>query len=175
MSFNLGDYTITDFSDFKMVSPTETEKERINKLEEECDNKFFSVKRIIKTVSEDEFDTFIKNYPRPLTKTIATCFDPPHISYWDKSLSSIKKYTLVADRWDYSTDPNDYFFLPKEERTGTILVNANDVYNSKMAMSNEKAAEIWDEYESKIRNIKYSGDTIVLNNVETYCLNDDTQ
>ena len=145
----IGDYTITNFSDFEMVSPTETEKEQIKRLEEERDSKFFSIKRITETVSEDEFDAFIRNYPRPLTKTVATCFDPSHISYWDKALSSIEEYTLVASRWDYSTNPNDYFYLPKEERTGTILSNANDVYNSKIEMSDEKASVIWNEYKKR--------------------------
>ena len=58
---------------------------------------------------------------------------------------------------------------------GTILVNTDDVYNSKIEMSDKKTLKIWEEYESKIKGIKYTGDAIMLSDIKPYCLDKGTQ
>lgn len=147
---NLDDYTITKFESLEMLIPTEAEAEKIKELEQERDLQFFSVLPVRQKVSISDFLLFIRNYPRPLKSIFDSISEPPHISYYDEAISDSWRYSIVASRFIYDNDPKDYFYAPESEQTGTILVNHEEYFNSKVALSPEEIIEIETEYNKKI-------------------------
>lgn len=94
-------------------------------------NKFYTKNRILKKVSKEEFSKFIKTYPRRLTVDVYAACDPPLVTYNDFELANRWPYSVVASTGKYSDDPNDYYYVPEEEREYTIFENFEDLFQSK--------------------------------------------
>ena len=156
---SLDDYTITEFESLEMLIPTEAEAEKIKELEQERDLQFFSVLPVRQKVSISDFLLFIRNYPRPLKSIFDSISEPPHISYYDEAISDSWRYSIVASRFIHSNDPKDYFYVPESEQTGTILVNHEEYFNSKVVLSPKEIIKINTEYDKKIAEMqrKFSG------------------
>lgn len=69
------------------------------------------MKRIEKRVSKEEFEKFIKSYPRKLSMDVCAIAEPPLITYNDFTLGKFPD-CIVARRWAVSDNPNDYFYNP---------------------------------------------------------------
>lgn len=92
---------------------------------------YYSVEPIMKKVSGQEFIDFIESYPRKLVKDVCAISDPPSITYNDFELADRWPYSIVANTWMYSDDPDDYFYESEEDRSYKIMVNYEEVYNSR--------------------------------------------
>jgi hypothetical protein len=92
---------------------------------------FYTTEPIMKRVSKEEFLEFIKNYPRRLIKDCNGICDPPSITYNDFELANRWPYSIVASTFVYSDDPQDYYYMPDEERVYSIVANYEEVFNSK--------------------------------------------
>lgn len=92
---------------------------------------FYTAEAIIKEVTKEEFDKFIKNYPRPLTYDCTFIYDPPGISYNDFELANSWPYSIVASTHLYSDNPEDCFYVPPEERNYIIIENYQELFDSK--------------------------------------------
>lgn len=108
---------------------------------------YYSVEPIRKKVSEQEFIKFIKNYPRKLVRDVSGICDPPSITYNDFELADRWPYSIVANTWMYSDDPEDYFYEPKETREYVIIVNYEEIFNSRTGINTS-------EYEKQLKNLK---------------------
>ncbi len=70
-----------------------------------------------KMVSKEEFENFIKSYPRQLQRHVVTIVEPYCITYNDFSNGQTYPETsIVAKTWLYTDDPNDLFYRPEEDR-----------------------------------------------------------
>ena len=168
MNYNLGNYTIVEIKDVTITAPTKSEQEQVDDLEKERDLQFFSVERNKKEVSEDEVDEFVRNYPRKLMIDVCGIFDPPSISFYDRELSDDITYARVAHKWAWDDDPKGYFYEPKENRKGWILVNAEEVFKNKIPHTKEETEKINKLYDSKIDAVRrsFSGDSVTLTDIE---------
>lgn len=101
-------------------------------------NEYYSVEPIMKKVSEQEFIEFIGNYPRKLVRDVCAISDPPSITYNDFELANRWPYSIVANTWMYSDDPDDYFYEPEEDKSYKIMVNYEEVYNSRKEPISQK-------------------------------------
>ncbi len=85
-----------------------------------------------KSVSEQEFEEFIKNYQRKLEEHVSGICDPPAVSYNDFELANRWPYSIVARTFLYSDDENDKFwYAPKNERKFFIVENYEELFKSK--------------------------------------------
>lgn len=73
-----------------------------------------------KKVTKEEFEKFIKEYPRELKVDVCGIYEPPLISYNDFTLGRWAK-SVVAYTYLYDNDPNGYFYQPEEKRTYGVL------------------------------------------------------
>lgn len=105
---------------------------------------YYSVEPIRKKVSEQEFIEFIKNYPRKLVRHVSGICDPPSITYNDFELADRWPYSIIANTWMYSDDPDDYFYEPKEAREYEIIVNYEEIFNSRTGINTS-------EYEKQLK------------------------
>ena len=92
---------------------------------------FYSFEPIYKQVSKKELQEFLNKYPRKLDVDVTGISDPPLLTYNDFELANRWPYSIVASHYCYDDDPKDYFYLPEEERTYSIMVNYEEVFNSK--------------------------------------------
>lgn len=92
---------------------------------------FYTVELKKKEVSKEEFEDFIKKYPRTLTYDCFGAFEPPAISYNDFELANRWPYSIVASTFAYSDDPKDYDYTPLENRQYYIATNYEEAFNSK--------------------------------------------
>lgn len=98
---------------------------------------YYNVEPIEKKVTCEEFDEFLKNYPRLLTIDVCGIFEPPCISYNDFELADRWPYSVVAKTWAYSDDPDDYYYEPEDERSYIIMVNYKEVFDSRTGNKTE--------------------------------------
>ena len=99
---------------------------------------FYTTKPEMKRVSKSEFQEFINNYPRKLERDVCGISDPPSITYNDFELANRWPYSVVANTWAYSDDPQDYFYAPEEDRGYFIMINYNECFNSKTGNQADK-------------------------------------
>ena len=92
---------------------------------------FYTAKPITKNVTKEEFKEFIKNYPRKLEKDVCGISDPPAVSYNDFELANRWPYSIVASTFLYDENPDDYFYEPEDKRTYRIVVNHEELFESK--------------------------------------------
>ena len=95
------------------------------------ENKFYTIDKITKKVSKEEFYNFIKNYPRKLEKDVWGISEPPSISYNDFQLANRWSYSVIAYTWAYDDDPKGFWYIPEDERSYVITTNYEDLFNSK--------------------------------------------
>jgi len=92
---------------------------------------YYTAETKMKSVSKEEFDAFIKNYPRPLCVDVTGISDPPAISYNDFALADRWPYSIVASTFAYDNDPVGYYYVPPEKRRYRIMENCEEVFASK--------------------------------------------
>lgn len=90
---------------------------------------FYSAKPKNKLVSKEEFEKFIKEYPRKLSYDCCGISEPPSISYNDFELANRWPYSVVAKTWAYSEDPKDYYYSANPEYY--IVENYEELFESK--------------------------------------------
>lgn len=90
---------------------------------------FYAVKPNMKRVSKEEFDNFLKNYPRRLTYDCCGIADPPSISYNDFDMANRWPYSVVARTHVYSSNPKDYYY--DDDPSFYIMENYEEVFNSR--------------------------------------------
>ena len=95
------------------------------------EKQYYTVKPVFKIVSEEEFKTFISNYPRKLRFDCCDIADPPLATYNDFEL---------ADRWPYSIvtrfdagEPNEHYGFDYK-RTYEICENYEELFASKTGL-----------------------------------------
>lgn len=89
---------------------------------------FYTAEPIYKSVSEDEFKKFIKEYPRKLNSDCCGISDPPLVTYSDFELANRWPYSVVAKY--HAGEPCEYYdwdFKPDYK----IAVNHEELFNSK--------------------------------------------
>lgn len=94
-------------------------------------SKWFNIEPIMKRVSEEDFVSFINNYPRKLDRDVYAACEPPSITYNDFELANRWPYSVVASTCYYPEDKNDYYYTPPEERFYSIMENYEEVFNSR--------------------------------------------
>ena len=87
------------------------------------------VKPIFKSVTKNEFDEFLESYPRHLSCDVFGACDPPLLSYNDFELADKWPGSVVASTYCYDDTPGGYFYKPEDERSYSIMINHEDVYN----------------------------------------------
>lgn len=100
-------------------------------------NKFYTAEIKNKSVSYDEFNDFINNYPRELDRDVFGAYDPPLITYNDFELANRWPYSVVAWTYYYDDEPGGYYYCPEEERSYKILENFEECFNSKTGFKEE--------------------------------------
>jgi hypothetical protein len=68
------------------------------------------------SVSKEDFDVFIKNYPRQLDCDVCAIAEPPLITYNDFSLGNWPE-SIVAKTWKYDDKPGERYYEPEEARS----------------------------------------------------------
>ena len=92
---------------------------------------FYTAEPIIKEVSKEEFQKFVDEYPRPLTRDVYGVCDPPLVSYNDFDLANRWPYSIVASTSLYDNEPGDHFYEPEDKRIYKIVENYEELFNSK--------------------------------------------
>jgi hypothetical protein len=90
---------------------------------------FYTVQPKSKSVTKEEFENFIKTYPRKLDYDWCAISDPPAISYNDFELANRWPYSIVARTWAYSNDPNHYYYDSNPRYY--IVENYQEMFESK--------------------------------------------
>lgn len=98
---------------------------------------YYNVMPIEKKVTHEEFNEFLKNYPRLLVRDVYGVGEPPCISYNDFELADRWPYSVVARTWLYSDDPGDYYYEPKDKRSYIIMSNYKEVFDSRTGNKTE--------------------------------------
>lgn len=128
---NILKYEIKEIYDFTMYKLTEEEIDRSEQRKKTKREKWFKIEPVFKQVSKEEFDNFIKNYPRKLDCDVCACCDPPAISYNDFELANRWPYSIVASTMGYSDDPDDYWYEVPENRRYRILINYKELFEAR--------------------------------------------
>lgn len=92
---------------------------------------FYTAKPVKVDVTEKEFYEFINNYPRKLECDINGMCEPPSVSFNDFELANLWPYSIVAKTHKYSDNPNDWAYVPVEDRRWTIVANHEELFASK--------------------------------------------
>lgn len=105
------------------------------------DDWYYTVKPNVIEVSKEEFENYIKNYPRKLDFDACGISDPTALSWNDFELADRWPYSIVANTWDYDEYNGTSCETPKEERSYYVVENIEAVYASKTG----KTVKDWDE------------------------------
>lgn len=92
---------------------------------------YYSVEPVLKSVTYEEFNEFLKDYPRSLVRDVTGICDPPCITYNDFELADRWPYSIVARTWLYSDTPDDHYYRPQDERNYLIMANYKEVFDSR--------------------------------------------
>lgn len=98
---------------------------------------YYSVEPIMKSVTYEEFNEFLINYPRSLIRDVYGVGDPPCITYNDFELADRWPYSVVARTWFYSDEPGDYYYAPLDKRKYTVMINYEEVFDSRTGNKTE--------------------------------------
>lgn len=85
------------------------------------------MKPIKKNVTRQEFEDFIKNYPRPLERDCFGAFEPPLITYNDFALADRWPDSVVASTYLY----DGYYYVPENKRKYFIIVNYEELFENR--------------------------------------------
>ena len=80
-----------------------------------------------KEVTKQEFIDFCNSYPRALIRDVCGISDPPAVSYNDFEIGWWP-LSVVASTHAYEVNPEDYFYVPEEERFYSIVINYEELY-----------------------------------------------
>lgn len=72
-------------------------------------------------VNRNEFEDFIKKYPRALERHIVAFCTPPMITYNDFERGGYAKKSIVAYTFMYDDDPDEWCYVPEEEKEYYVL------------------------------------------------------
>ena len=89
---------------------------------------YYTVEPKFESVTKEQFEDFIKQYPRYLEEDCCGIYEPPLISYNDWELANRWPYSVVAHTFLYDGDPLDY---SEDERKYKIMINYQAVFQSK--------------------------------------------
>lgn len=92
---------------------------------------FYTAEPVFAEVTKDGLQRFVKNYPRKLSIDVCGISDPPLLTYNDFELANRWPYSIVASHYCYDDDPKGCFYLPEEKRTYSIMINYEEVFDSK--------------------------------------------
>lgn len=87
----------------------------------------------IKEVTKQEFIDFCNSYPRPLARDVCGISEPPAVSYNDFEIGWWP-LSVVASTHLYTDNPEDYFYVPEEERFYSIVTNYKELYEEAQAL-----------------------------------------
>ena len=90
---------------------------------------FYTVKPEMVSVTKEEYESFLENYPRKLAMDCCGISEPPVITANDFELANRWPHSVVARRWATSDNPDDYYYDPNPEFY--IMKNYEEVFNSK--------------------------------------------
>ena len=79
----------------------------------------------LKQVTKEEFIDFIKNYPKKLETDIYAISELPLITYNDFSIADKWPDSVVASTFAYGNNPDDYYYVPENERVYKIAEEDN--------------------------------------------------
>lgn len=82
------------------------------------------------SVTKEEFEAFIKNYPRKLIYDCYGVCEPPLITYNDFELGKWPD-SIVAQTWLYDNNKNSIFYKLETEKKYLILENYKDYFSLK--------------------------------------------
>lgn len=82
-------------------------------------------------VSKDEFDKFIRAYPRHLTVNVYGASEPPLITYNDLNYGSQWPDSVVASTFAYDDNEDGRYYKPEDNRYYSILSNYKEVFGDK--------------------------------------------
>ena len=80
-----------------------------------------------KEVTKQEFIDFCNSYPRDLICDECGISTPPAVSYNDFEIGWWP-LSVVASTHAYEDNPEDYFYVPEEERFYSIVINYEELY-----------------------------------------------
>lgn len=80
-----------------------------------------------KDVTKQEFIDFINSYSRRLICDECGICSPPVVSYNDFKIGWWP-LSVVASTHAYEDNPEDYFYVPEEERFYSIVINHEELY-----------------------------------------------
>lgn len=80
-----------------------------------------------KEVAKQEFIDFCNSYPRALIRHVCGICDPPAVSYNDFEIGWWP-LSVIANTHLYVDNPEDYFYVPEEERFYSIVINYKELY-----------------------------------------------
>ena len=128
--FDPNNFVVDKVISWKMVKKDQTDKQMdVNGMLPQ--DYFYTANPIIKRVTKEEFNEFIKNYPRKLERDVCGISGPPAVSYNDFELANRWPYSIVASTFLYDDDPNGWFYEPEDKRAYRIVVNYRELFDSK--------------------------------------------
>ncbi len=74
-----------------------------------------------KRVQKDEFNEFIKKYPRELVRDVYAVCEPPIVTYNDFERSDHWPDSVVAKTYLYDDYPGGYYYEPEDQREYYIM------------------------------------------------------
>jgi len=107
---------------------TEEKGKSMNRYDQEY---FYTAEPVYKSVTKEEFDKFIENYPRELVRSVYAVFEPPIVTYNDFELANHWPYSVIARTYIYDEDPKERYYEPEEMRSYTIAENFEEMFDSK--------------------------------------------
>lgn len=93
---------------------------------------YFKVEPNFKPVSKDEFDEFLRTYPRRLIFDSYQAFAPSLLTWNDSELADRWPFTIVARTYGY-----DEYGIPEERRHYYIMENISEVFASRTGRTRE--------------------------------------
>ena len=86
-----------------------------------------------KEVTKQEFIDFCNSYPRALVRDVCGISDPPAVSYNDFEIGWWP-LSIIASTHAYADNPEDYFYVPEEERFYSIVINYKELHEEAQAL-----------------------------------------
>lgn len=112
---------------------------------------YYSVEPKMKSVSKEEYEKFLEDYPRKLRRDVNGISEPPSITFNDFELADRWPYSVVARSWVYSDNPVDYYY--SENPSFYIMENYEEVFNSRTGNKTDDSITV-KEYNKNIKDKK---------------------
>lgn len=129
LSLQVGDFQIEEIK-WEIVPMTEEEIAERDKKALKKERFYYGVSPVMKNVTKEEFQEYIRNYPRKLDRDVFGACEPPSVTYNDFELADRWPYSVVASTFLYDNKPGSYYYEPEEKRTYKIMINVEEVFAS---------------------------------------------